>query len=114
MLMVNYHNKSFRTVSNSENGETSSETIFHYKQIGNIVFADYQGGNIKYGHLLGIVSEYGTIEMTYHQVNSSGALMTGKCESIPEILANGKIRLHENWEWTSGDFSKGKSMVDEQ
>ncbi|MGX1639919.1 MULTISPECIES: DUF3129 domain-containing protein [Sphingobacterium] len=114
MLMVNYHNKSFRTVSNSENGETSSETIFHYKQIGNIVFADYQGGNIKYGHLLGIVSEYGTIEMTYHQVNSSGALMTGKCESIPEILDNGKIRLHENWEWTSGDFSKGKSMVDEQ
>ncbi|WP_313512773.1 n-acetylglutamate synthase [Sphingobacterium sp.] len=112
--MVNYHNKTFRTVSNSQNGETSSETIFHYKQVGNIVFADYQGGNIKYGHLLGLVSEYGTIEMTYHQVNSRGALMTGKCESIPEILDNGKVRLHENWEWTSGDFSKGKSIVEEQ
>ncbi|WP_313189396.1 n-acetylglutamate synthase [Sphingobacterium sp.] len=114
MLMVNYHNKTFRTVSNSQNGETSSETIFHYKQVGNIVFADYQGGNIKYGHLLGLVSEYGTIEMTYHQVNSSCELMTGKCESIPEILDNGKVRLHENWEWTSGDFSKGKSIVEEQ
>ncbi len=113
MLMVNYHNRTFHTVSNSQNGETSSETIFHYKQIGNVVFAEYQGGNIKYGHLLGLVSEYGTIDMTYHQVNVAGELMTGKCESIPEILSNGKVRLHENWEWTSGDLSKGKSIVEE-
>ena len=114
MLMVNYHNRIFRTVSNSENGETSSETEFHYKQIGNIVFAEYFGGSIKYGHLLGLVSEYGTIEMKYHQVNIQGEIMTGTCESIPEILDNGKIRLHESWQWTSGDLSKGKSIVDEQ
>lgn len=111
--MVNYHNRVFRTQSNSDNGETSDETEFHYKQVGNIVFADYSGGNIKYGHLLGIVSEYGTIEMRYHQINLSGQLMTGRCESIPEILENGKIRLHETWQWTSGDLSKGKSIVEE-
>src|SRR5690606_8757594 len=113
MLMVNYHNRTFHTVSNPQNRESSSETIFHYKQIGNVDFAEYQGGNIKYGHLLRRVSEYGTIEMTYHQVNVAGELMTGKCESIPEILSNGKVRLHENWEWTSGDLSKGKSIVEE-
>lgn len=114
MLMVNYHNRIFRTVSNSENGETNSETEFHYKQIGNIVFAEYFGGSIKYGHLLGLVSEYGTIDMKYHQVNIQGEIMTGTCESIPEILDNGKIRLHESWQWTSGDLSKGKSIVEEQ
>ena len=114
MLMVNYHNRIFKTVKNSPNGESNSETEFHYKQIGNVVYAEYFGGSIKYGHLLGIVREYGTIEMKYHQVNRSGELMTGTCESIPEILENGKIRIHETWQWTSGDLSKGESIVEEQ
>lgn len=39
--------------------------------------------------------------------------MTGKCTSKPEILENGKIRLHENWEWTSNDKTKGKSIIEE-
>jgi len=110
---INYHNRTFRTLSNSNNGETSPETEFHYKHIGDIVFADYSGGAIKYGHLLGIVSEYGTIDMRYHQVNHAGELMTGICQSRPEVLANGKIRLHETWQWTSGDLSKGESIVEE-
>lgn len=110
---INYHNRKFRTISNSNNGATSSDTEFHYKQIGNIVFADYLGGSIRYGHLIGIVNEYGTIDMRYHQVNTAGDLMTGICQSHPEILSNGKIRLHESWQWTSGDWSKGESIVEE-
>jgi hypothetical protein len=39
--------------------------------------------------------------------------MTGVCHSKPEILKNGKIRLHETWQWTSGDQSKGKSILEE-
>jgi hypothetical protein len=52
--------------------------------------------------------------MRYHQVNNAGEIMTGICKSIPEILENGKIRLHESWEWTSGDKSKGQSIIEEQ
>jgi len=40
--------------------------------------------------------------------------MTGVCTSKPEFLANGKIRLHESWKWTSGDKSEGKSINEEQ
>ena len=39
--------------------------------------------------------------------------MTGTCISTPEILETGKIRLHEKWQWTSGDKSKGESIIDE-
>ena len=39
--------------------------------------------------------------------------MTGTCKSKPEILENGKIRLHESWEWASGDKSKGQSIIEE-
>jgi len=112
--MINYNNKSFRPISNSENGETSNETVFHYKQTGNILSSEYSGGKIKYGHLIGLVDANGTIEMRYHHVNDKDELMTGICVSKPEILANGKIRLHESWEWTSGDQSKGESIIDEQ
>ena len=108
-----YNQKQFKPVSNTENGETSSETIFHYRQTGNIVTANYSGGKIKEGHLIGLVDESGQIDMRYHQVNIMGELMTGKCVSTPEILPNGKIRLHEKWEWTSGDFSKGESVIEE-
>ena len=112
--MINYNNKSFRIVSNTENGETSHETIFHYKQRDNILTAEYAGGKIKQGHLIGIVNEKGCIEMRYHQVNDKNELMTGICNSRPEILSNGKIRLHETWQWTSGDKSCGTSVADEQ
>ncbi len=112
--MINYHNKIFRPISNTENGETSSETEFLYKQVGNILTSEYAGGKIIKGHLIGLVDEDGTIEMRYHQVNDKDELMTGICKSIPEILTNGKIRLHENWEWTSGDKSKGQSIIEEQ
>ena len=110
---INYNNKKFRPVSNTDNGETSNETLFLYKQVGNILTSEYSGGKIKYGHLIGLVDMDGNIDMRYHQVNEKGEL-TGICISKPEILNNGKIRLHESWEWTSGDKSKGQSIIEEQ
>lgn len=111
--MVNYNNKKFRPVSNSENGETSEETLFHYFQDGPILNCTYSGGQIVYGHLIGLVDESGNIDMCYHQINNQGNMMTGICQSKPEILDDGRIRLHETWQWTSGDHSKGSSVLEE-
>lgn len=108
---MNYHDKSFRTLENTQNGETTTDTIFNYKQEGRILTSTYSGGKIIKGHLIGLVDENGNIEMRYHQINSEGILMTGTCYSKPELLPDGKIKLHETWEWTSGDRSKGKSVL---
>lgn len=112
-MAINYHNKIFKPISNTENGETSTETLFHYKQTGNIISAQYSGGKIISGHLIGLVDEKGIIEMCYHQINKNFELMTGVCTSTPVLLPNGKIRLFEKWQWTSGDCSKGVSVVEE-
>lgn len=112
--MINYNNKIFRPIVNTENGQTSNDTLFLYKQVGNILTSEYSGGKIKKGHLIGLVDENGNIDMRYHQVNLNGEIMTGICKSNPEILENGKIRLHESWQWTSGDKSQGKSIIEEQ
>ena len=110
---LNYNAKKFKPVQNSVNGETSAETVFEYKQEGEILSGTYSGGQIKKGQLIGLVDENGNIEMRYHQVNIHGELMTGICFSKPEISTDGKIKLHEDWEWTSGDKSKGKSILEE-
>lgn len=112
-MKINYHDRIFRAVSNTKNGETSGETLFHYQQKENILTASYSGGKIVQGHLIGLVDETGRINMRYHQINSVGELMTGECQSIPEVLPNGKIRLHETWQWTSGDKSQGRSIIEE-
>ncbi len=112
-IKMNYNHKKFRPISNSENGETTSETIFEYKQTGNILTSVYRGGQIISGHLIGLVAAEGTIEMRYHQVNTKGELMTGICFSKPEIMPNGKIRLYETWKWTSGDNTAGTSILEE-
>ena len=112
-MTINYNNRRFKPIKYSENGETSEETIFKYKQKGNILTSSYDGGQIKEGHLIGLVDKDGKIEMRYHQVNTKGELMTGICFSEPKILDNGKIQLYETWKWTSGDKSKGKSILEE-
>ncbi|MEZ0485271.1 n-acetylglutamate synthase [Fibrella aquatica] len=112
-MPISYDNKTFRAVSNTQNGETSLDTVFHYRQTGTILTANYSGGRIVTGHLLGLVDENGHLDFRYHQLNTEGKLMTGWCRSVPEILPTGKIRLHETWQWTSGDESAGTSIVDE-
>ncbi|MFK8046527.1 MAG: n-acetylglutamate synthase [Crocinitomicaceae bacterium] len=110
---MNYNDKKFKPVSSTDNGEVAEDTIFEYKQDRNILTSNYAGGQILSGHLIGLVAEDGTIDMRYHQINRKGELMTGTCTSTPEIMPNGKIRLHENWQWTSGDQSSGKSVLEE-
>jgi hypothetical protein len=112
-VQINYHNRIFRPVSNSENGAVSGATTFYYRQSGQIVTAEYAGGDIVQGHLIAVVDAHGRLDMRYHQVNRSGALQTGVCQSIPEMLPDGRVRLHETWQWTSGDASSGHSVVEE-
>lgn len=112
-MQINYDNKRFKSISNSESGEVSGETIFSYHQKDNAVWAEYSGGEIVFGNLIAKISDDNSLDMRYQHLNSKGELMTGKCFSTPEILENDKIRLHEKWQWTSGDYSKGESIVEE-
>lgn len=111
--MIDYNNKRFKPINNTANGETSSETVFHYQQEANILRCSYSGGDILLGTLLALVGKNGSLDMRYQQINRKGELKTGICHSSPEILPNGKIRLHEKWQWTCGDYSEGESVLEE-
>lgn len=112
-MIINYHGKTFRSVSNTDNGEVSSETLFHYLQQDDIVTATYAGGGIRSGNLIAKVAPDGTLDMRYQHLNQAGEFMTGQCRSTPEVMDNGKLRIHERWQWSSGDGSSGESVIEE-
>jgi hypothetical protein len=111
-MKINYDNRKFKPVSNSENGEVSTDMVFHYQQKDDVLTCTYNGQNILKGHLLGLVDQAGNIQISYHQINKNGEIKTGICTSKPEMI-NGKIRLHESWQWTCGSNLKSFSILDE-
>jgi hypothetical protein len=111
--MINYDGRIFRMVNNSENGDAGSETLFFYHEKGGLVWAEYCGGSVIKGMLLATKAADGSLDMRYQHVNSEGGLMTGLCNSTVSVLADGRYRLEEKWQWTSGDCSEGKSTVEE-
>ena len=112
-MSINFHQKTFKSFINSDNGEVGEQTLFYYQQQNNVVWAEYSGGTIVKGFLLAKVIENDALDMRYEHINSAGEIMTGLCLSRPEILPDGRIRLHEKWQWTSGDLSSGESIIEE-
>lgn len=109
-LVIDLNNKKFKSLSNSDNGEVSDATIFHYYQQEQCIWAEYHGGEIIRGFIVGkIVNDQ--LEFTYQHLNTAFELMTGKCISSPAINESGKITLHERWQWTCRDFSIGESIL---
>lgn len=112
-MSISYDNRRFRSVTNSETGEVSFETVFHYHQNADIVWAEYAGGQIERGSLVALVLDDGSLDMRYQHINVRGELMTGRCRSVPEVLSDGRLRMHETWQWTSGNRSTGESVIEE-
>lgn len=113
MTAINYDQKKFKSVSNTENGEVSGETTFEYFQKGDIIWGTYEGGSIKFGTITGYIDPEGQLHFSYQHVSDENEILTGKCQSKPEITEEGLVRLHENWQWTCRDHSAGFSIIEE-
>ena len=111
---IDYEGRIFSPVVNTENGEVDNNTLFYYHQNGSDFSADYSGGDIKMGFMVGKVSPNGELDFHYEHINIKDEIRIGKCHSTPHIKANGKIELQEDWQWLNGDYSKGNSVVIEQ
>lgn len=109
---INYDGKVFRGRTNSANGEVGATTRFEYRQNGTLLTGTYSGGSVFAGQLLGVVHDDDTLTFQYHHLNVSGVLMAGRCESTP-VLTDGRLIMHERWQWLTGDCSTGTSEVEE-
>ena len=80
---------------------------------GRVVTASYSGGGVRDGVLVGVVDADGSLDLRYAHVADDGRLMTGRCDSVLQVLEDGRYRLHETWEWTSGGQGAGVSVIEE-
>ena len=113
ILVYNLDGKIFRSTLNSENGEVGPETRFYYHQRNKVISAEYSGGDIASGHLLGLMKENGQLDFQYHHLKKDGQLMAGACRSTPYIFPDGRLKFTEEWRWYTGDGSSGISEIEE-
>src|SRR5258705_7512650 len=106
-LMLDYDARIFRSVANSDGGDVNGGTTFHYHQLDNVVWATYAGGSVVFGTLLAKVDDVGNLDMRYQHVSIDGNFKSGCCQSHPESLPDGRLRLHERWQWTDGAEGQG-------
>lgn len=108
MNTFDLNNKKFVLLQNSENGAVNAETIFEYKQDGNLVTADYFGGTIRYGKIIAEI-EGDQLNMLYQCLTTDNQLKAGKAMAIISLTEEGKMKLTLDWEWLTNGNDKGKS-----
>lgn len=103
--------KVFQAVSDVAGGEVDAATVFTYHERDGEIWAEYSGGQIKRGNLVG-TRDGDRLDFRYSQLNVSGETSTGHCVSTVETLPGGRLRLSETWQWESRPGA-GTSVVEE-
>lgn len=108
MKNINFNNKTFLLIDNSEKGTVNADTVFKYQQKGNLVTADYYGGSILYGKIIAKLED-SQLHMLYQCMTTADELKAGKAIAQVSINENNKIQLKLNWEWLGSKGDKGIS-----
>lgn len=103
--------KYFTAVENTSSGEVSDATIFSYHQKDSAVWAEYSGGKIIKGFLIGTINTDKSLHFMYQHLNNDGCVRSGKCKSIPRFKDDGTLQFIESWQWDTGD--SGSSVIEE-
>lgn len=113
MSNINYDNKYFIGVENYDDGDLNRNTVFRYRQKGKVVWGSFEGGKVLHGNFVARLLDDNKLEMSWQYLNQDEELHHGTCLSTPEIMPNGKIRLHECWQLTTADRRSGTSVIQE-
>ncbi|MEH1098288.1 hypothetical protein [Micromonospora sp. CPCC 205561] len=107
---ISYDGRRFRRPEEVTDDLATTAT---YHQQGDLVWADFAGGEVRRGSLVGRCAEDGTIAFSYSMVLRGGDVISGRSTSRPEVLADGRIRLHEEWERFAPRAGAGTSAIEE-
>ncbi|MEP6695395.1 MAG: hypothetical protein ABJA34_00800 [Pseudonocardiales bacterium] len=111
--MTDYEGRTFRPVDAGQGDQPTAvaPATGHYHQDGDVVSAEFAGGEVRAGRLIGTVQADGTIDGAYCLLTAETKPVAGACRSTPTVLADGRIRLTEQWQRLDG--SSGVSHVEE-
>lgn len=98
-------------VADQAPGQVGTRTRFTYHEQQGVIWADYAGGDVVRGHLIGTRTG-DRLDFRYIQLKQDGTTSSGHCVSTVVDLTDGRVRLEERWEWESQEGS-GTSVVEE-
>lgn len=100
-------------IETAENGVVNHETIFLFSQKEEIVSAEYAGGKISQGFLVGRFPSENQLLFSYCQMQIDGTLDNGVSLCELSKNENGKITLTEHFEWKSRPGEFGTNIFQE-
>lgn len=86
-------------VADQAPGQVGTRTRFAYHEQDGTVWAEYAGGDVVRGHLVG-TREGDRLDFRYVQLKTDGSTSSGHCVSTVVELPDGRVRLDETWEWS--------------
>ncbi|MEU6774440.1 hypothetical protein [Streptomyces sp. NPDC046759] len=98
-------------VADQAPGQVGTRTRFTYHEKDGEIWAEYAGGDVVRGHLVG-TRQGDRLDFRYVQLKSDGTTAAGHCVSTVVALPDGRVRLEETWEWESGSGA-GTSVVEQ-
>lgn len=98
-------------VADQAPGQVGTRTRFTYHEKAGEIWAEYAGGDVVRGHLVGTRAG-DRLDFRYVQLKRDGTTSSGHCVSAVVELPDGRVRLEEAWEWESQDGS-GTSVVEQ-
>ena len=106
------NNIKMSVVQTADKGVVNSDTIFEFSQEGDFVSANYAGGKIKHGYLVGHLME-NVLSFCYCQYRIDGKVDHGNSNCILSVV-EGKIKLEESFEMnTDGVTEMGINIFKE-
>lgn len=98
-------------VADQAPGQVGARTRFTYHEEDGRIWAEYAGGDVVRGHLVG-TRDGDALDFRYVQLGQDGTTSSGHCVSAVVELPDGRIRLDERWEWESRE-GRGTSVVEQ-
>lgn len=103
--MIDYNGRRF--------GKPGSAAVAVYHQDGDVVWAEFAGGEVRRGAVTGTCGQDGTLHMGYTIVFADGNVVCGRTVNTPEVTESGRLRLHEAWERYGPHAATGVSYIEE-
>lgn len=99
--MINLEGIKMNVIETANNGVVNHETVFNFRQKGNVVSAKYAGGLVKNGFLAGRLIN-NQLSFKYAQEHADNNIVGGASVCDLRRLSNGKLQLIEIFDWDQG------------
>ena len=111
-MEINLNGKKMNVIETASVGVVNENTHFIFTQNNGTVTAEYNGGKILKGFLVGTVND-NLLAFTYCQKQVEGNLDYGESTCEVKYDTDGKILLVESFEWKSRPGEKGVNIFKE-